>query len=313
MPAIVEIMLDVIAPIFLVMGVAYIISKRFDPDPRALSVFLIYLFTPALVFRGIYTTELTGGEIGQISIVVVGVALAMTALGTVAARFLRKDRRQPEPRREGALLLSIVLVNAANYGIPLNTFAFGEAGGNAAIVYYVVSALVGNVLGVFYASRGSVSVREAILNIFKVPIAYAAILGLLFNIYNIQIPLILERSVLDIAADGSIPAMLALLGVQLSRTQFQGQLRPIMAAVALRLVFAPFIALGLALLVSLQGISFNVAIIQSSMPTAVLASALATQFNSDAEYVSAVTLVSTLLSVITLSVLIFLLGGPLQT
>lgn len=303
-------MLDVIAPIFLVMGIAFLISKRFDPDPRALSVFLIYLFTPALVFRGIYTTELTGGEIGQIAVVVVGVALAMSLIGAVVARLMRPDKRKSDPRREGALLLSVVLVNAANYGIPLNTFAFGEAGGTAAIVYYVVAALVGNILGVFYASRGSASVRGAILNVFKVPIAYAAIIGLIFNIYEIQIPLILERSILDIAADASIPGMLALLGIQLARTQFKGQLRPIMAAVGLRLVVAPVIALVLALAVGLQGITFNVAIIESSMPTAVLASALATQFKSDAEFVSAVTLVSTLLSVVTLSVLIFLLGGP---
>lgn len=311
MVAIIQIMLDVIAPIFLVMGVAYAISRRFKPEPRPLSVFLIYLFTPALVFRGIYTTELTGGEIGRIAVVVVGVAFAMTLVGTLVARWLRPEKNKPDPRREGALLLSIVLVNAANYGIPLNTFAFGEAGGTAAIVYYVISALIGNVLGVFYASRGSASVRDAILNVFKVPIAYAAILGLLFNIYEVPIPLIVERGIIDIAADGSIPAMLALLGLQLARTQFKGQLRSIMIAVGLRLIIGPLVAVPLALLVALEGITFSVAVIQSSMPTAVLASALATQFESDAEYVSAVTLASTVLSVITLSVLIFLLGGPL--
>lgn len=309
MLAILQIMLDVIAPIFLVMGIAFLIAKRFNPDPRSLSVFLIYLFTPALVFRGIYTTQLRGDEIGRIAIVVVLVALAMMAVGMIAGRLLRTDKNKPDPKREGALVLTVVLVNAANYGIPLNSFAFGEAGQTAAIVYYVVAALVGNVVGVFFASRGSASIRGAALNVLKVPIAYAAIAGLIFNIYDIQLPTILERSFIQIAADASIPGMLALLGIQLARTRLRGKVRPILVATGIRLLIAPLIALPIALLLGLQGVTFNVAIIQSSMPTAVLASALATQFGSDAEYVSAVTLVSTLLSILTLSALIAILSA----
>ena len=80
-------------------------------------------------------------------------------------------------------------------------------------------------------------------------------------------------------------------------------------AVGLKLLLAPFIAIGLASMMGLSGLSFNVAVLESSMPTAVLASALATQFGGDARYVSAVTLIGTLVSIVTLSILIFVLGG----
>lgn len=309
-----SIMLNVIAPIMLVMLIGYIIGKRFDPDPRSLSVYLIYLFTPALVFKGVYEAELSGALFG-VGAVAIFSAISMAIVGFIVARVMNYTTRG-----ESSLILTITLVNAANYGISLNTFAYGDAGGNIAIFYYVVSAVIGNVFGVFFASRGSVPAKSAFSNVFKVPILYAAILGLVLNYYQVEIPLILRRSVIEIAAPASIPLMLGLLGLQLSRVSFNTSsdekdetlatnIPAVTIAAGLKLLVAPFIAIGFASLMGLSGLNFNVAVLESSMPTAVLASALATQFGGDARFVSAVTLIGTLASVITLSVLIFVLGG----
>ncbi len=310
-----SIMLDVIAPIMLVMLIGYIIGKRFNPDPRSLSVYLIYLFTPALVFKGVYEAELSGALFG-VGAVAIFSAISMAIVGFIVARMMNYSTRA-----ESSLILTITLVNAANYGISLNTFAFGDAGGNIAIFYYAVSAVIGNIFGVFFASRGSVPIRSAFENVFKVPILYAAIIGLIFNYYQVDLPLVLQRSVIEIAAPASIPLMLGLLGLQLSRVSFNRSeeddddetlatnIPAVGIATGLKLLVAPFIAVGFASLMGLSGLNFNVAVLETSMPTAVLASALATQFGGDARFVSAVTLIGTLASIITLSVLIFILGG----
>lgn len=304
MAELLSIILDVIAPIFLVIGIAYIIGRTLKPDPRSISPFLIYLFTPALVFRSLYQTELTGGEIGGLTGVVFGVAFLMMAAGIGVARLLKYDTRT-----ESAMVLTLIMVNAANYGITLNGFAFGAEGEQVATVYYVMNAMMSNVFGVFFASRGSVSLKDAMLNVVRVPIIYAAILGLSLNVLNVDLPIIIERAFIDIAADAAIPLMLALLGLQLSRVRLSGRIRAVSLAAAMRLLLGPVFGAGLAMLFGLSGLPFKVAIVESSMPTAVLASALATQFGGDAEFVSAVTLISTLASVITLSVLLYLLGG----
>lgn len=303
-----EIMLTVIAPIFLIIGSAWIISRQFKPDPRSISSFLIYLFTPCLVFRGIYNTEITGSELGGVAFVVLGVMGVMAGIGLAYSRIRGFDARM-----EGAFVLSIILVNAANYGIPLNTFAFGEQGEQVAILVYVFNTGIGNVLGVFFASRGKGTIRDAIMNVLKVPIGYAAVAGFIANLMrqsnpDFMLPPTIERAI-NIAADGSIPGMLALLGLQLSRVHLRGRLRPILVATGIRLMIAPFVGLTLASLIGLTGVTFNVAVVQASMPTAVLANALATQFGSDAEFTSAVTFTSTMLSVLTLSVIILLLRG----
>lgn len=309
-----NIILNVITPIMLVMSIGFIIGKRFNPDPRSISVFLIYLFTPALVFKGVYQAELSGA-LASVGAVALFSALSMAVIGFIVARVMGYSTRG-----ESSLILTITLVNAANYGISLNTFAYGDTGGSIAIFYYVVSATIGNVFGVFFASRGSIPAKDAFMNIFKVPILYAAILGLILNYYQIELPTVLRRSIIEIAAPASIPLMLGLLGLQLSRVSFKTQstgddetlannLPAIGIAVGLKLLVAPFIAIGLATIFGLSGLSFNVAVLESSMPTAVLASALATQFGGDAPYVSAVTLIGTLVSIVTLSILIFAMGG----
>jgi predicted permease len=310
----INIIINVIAPILLVMGIGYLIGKRFNPDPSTLSVYLIYLFTPSLVFKGVYETDLAGSELFALAGVVVGVAIGTIILAILIARFMRYDARG-----ESALVLASLIVNAGNFGISLSKFAFGDAGGSIAIIYYIVNSMLANILGVYFASRGSLSVKDAALNVLKVPIAYAAILGLILNATNTRLPLILERSIIEIAADASIPLMLALLGLQLSRISFttnadkEDTLAKNWPAVAiassLRLLIAPIMGFGLATLFGLKGLTFNVTVLQSAMPTAVLAGALATQFGGDAKFVSMVTMVATLVSVLTLSVLLLMLGG----
>lgn len=294
--------IHVISPVFLVILVTAFIGRRFEPDEKTLSVLMIYLFTPSLVFRSFATTQLTGSEIGGIAGVAIGVALTMACIGTLVTRYAGWNR---EPG--GSFVACIIMINAANYGIPLNTFAFGPEGADRAIAYYAIALIPGNILGIYFTSRGSVSVREAVKNVLTVPITYAAFAGIAVNAKMITLPLPVMRAVTDITANAAIPVMLALLGIKLGKTRVQGRIRPIITATVLRLVIAPCVAVPLALLFGLSGVTFKVAVVQSAMPTAVLVNVLATQFGGDGEFTSAVTLVTTLASILTLSILITLL------
>jgi predicted permease len=296
--------LNVISPIFIIMGASFVIGRRLQPDPRALSVFLIYLLVPMLTFKGIRESQLSPQELGGIAGMVIGMTAVMVVLGVVIARRAGWDNRLT-----GGFLISLIMVNAANYGIPVNTFAFGEEGGKVAIVYYALNTIVGNVLGIYFASGGSTNARQALWNVLTVPGVYAAFIGLAFNVGKVELPLPIERAV-DIVANGAIPVMLILLGLQLAYTKtMTGKLRPVLVGVALRLVLAPLVALPMAWALGLTGVAFSVAVVQSSMPSAVFINALASEFGSDTDYTAMMTLVSTLFSVVTLSLLIAVLTG----
>ncbi len=299
-----EIAYNIILPIFIIVGTSAWIDHKFEIDPHAMSRLLIYLFSPALVFRSLAFMEITAGEASLLIGNTLAVSLMVGLIGYGLARSYRFDRRL-----ESAFVLSMVLLNAGNYGISLNRLAFGQAGEERAVLCYIGSAILGNTIGVFLASRGSMSTRAAMVNVLKIPVMYTMALGLVVNAGNISLPQPLIDAV-DITADAAIPGMIAILGIQLSRTihngihSIRGKINTALMASGMRLLVAPMIAFPLTALLGISGLSRDVAIVQASMPTAVLAGVLATEFGADTEHVTATVLISTLASIVTLSVLL---------
>lgn len=296
-----EIAYNIIGPIALIVGIAAVADRLFKPDPSGLSRLIIYLFAPFLVLDGLANSQLTAGEAGQLMAMA---AIVSCVIGTAAwwvARLSRFDRQLGS-----SFVLSSLLINAGNYGIPLNRFAFGEAGEERAIIFFVVTVLVSNTAGVFLASRGKMSTRRALLNVAKVPLPYAAAVGLALNMADVEMPVPVARAVSTLG-NASIPAMLTVLGIQLSRASINGHFKPILMASSMRLIVSPLIAFGLVALLGLSGLTRQVAIVQASMPTAVISGVLATEFGGDVEFVTAVILVSTVASMVTLSIILSLL------
>lgn len=289
---------NVLTPIFLIIGLAVLLDRRFTLDSRVISRVVVYLFSPCLVFGGIARSDLKAKELGLIVAMAALTSLLMALVGWAEARLFRFDRKLAS-----AFMLSVVLVNAGNYGLPLSNFAYGQAGLQRAIVFYVVTALVASTLGVYLASRGTASVTRSLLNVLTVPLPYATVLGFLVNSQGIVLPVPLDRAV-TLLGDAAVPGMLLVLGLQLSRTSVKGRIGPIILATTTRLGVAPLIALLLASLLGLSGLVRQVSIVEASMPTAVMAGVLATEYDSDAEFTTVVILVSTLASIVTLSILL---------
>jgi predicted permease len=72
---------------------------------------------------------------------------------------------------------------------------------------------------------------------------------------------------------------------------------------------APALAWVLAGVVGLSGLSRDVTVLESAMPTAVMATILATEFDSDPSFAALAVLLTTLLSLPTLTILLNLLIG----
>jgi len=293
---------NVISPIFIIVLLSALTTRWFPLEPRTVSTMVVYLFSPMLVLGSMASTELLPGELAQIFGVMLALTVVMSILGFGLARLLGYDRR-----RESAFVMAIVLINAGNYGIPLNEFAFGRPGMERATVYYVASAVIANTYGVFLASRGTASARQALLNVFKLPMVYCLVIGLALNATGTALPLPLQR-VADLLGSAAVPAMLVLLGMQLARASLRGQIKPILLSAGMRLVVAPLVAAGLVIAFGIGGLTRDVILVESAMPTAVITSALAIQFDADGDFVAASILLSTVASIVTLSLLLALLG-----
>ena len=296
------VLLNVVLPVFIVAGAAALAHLRLRFEARTLSRAVFYLFGPALVFDSLTSSEAGGAVFGQITAAVLLTVLALWLLGTVAARLLRL-----EGTTQAAFLVAILLMNAGNFGLSVNFFAFGEAGLSLASLYFTVSAVISASLGAYLSARGRSTVRQALRRAAGVPFVYAAALGLVFNLGGVTMPEPLAKAI-HLLGQASVPVMLAVLGVRLAETfRSRQQLQHLPAlgvATFMRLIVSPALAFLFASLTGLSGLARDVTVLESAMPTAVITTILATEFDSDPPFAALCVLVTTLVSLPTLTILL---------
>jgi predicted permease len=296
------VLVNVVLPVFLVAGAAAVAHLRLRFEARTLSRIVFYLFGPALVFDSLTRSEASGSVFAQIAAAALLTILALWILGTIAARILRL-----EGTTQAAFLVAVLLMNAGNFGLSVNLFAFGEAGLSLASLYFTVSAVVSSSLGAYLSARGRSTVRQALRRAAGVPFVYAAALGLIFNLGGVTMPEPLSKAI-HLLGQASVPVMLAVLGVRLAETlQARQRIQHLPAlgvATLLRLIVSPALAFAFASLVGLSGMARDVTVLESAMPTAVITTILATEFDSDPPFAALCVLVTTLVSLPTLTVLL---------
>jgi predicted permease len=291
-----------ILPIILLSGAGFALGKLLHIEPRSLGRVVFYVFSPVLLFDLLVRNQLKITDTAIVIAFALCFILMIGLLTFVIGYFLKLERSALV-----AILITTMFANTGNYGLPLVSFAFGEQALSYAGIYFATTTLLFYTLGVFLASLGHMTFKEAITGLFKIPTMYAVLLAILINALNIEIPVAVARAV-ELAAGGTIPLMLILLGVQLTQVELSGNQRALQLSVVLRLVIAPLAALLFAALFGLQGFTRQASVTQASMPSMVSATVLATEYNLDAKLVTAVVFISTLLSPLTLTPLLVFLG-----
>lgn len=297
----IEIFWNILTPIFLVASVGFWGRRRLALDSRTLSAAVFYILTPCLVFTSLYHLQVEWRDVARILAFYLSMATALAGLGLVIAFVLHWERALAS-----AFVLTLVLLNNGNYGIPLNRFAFGEVGEQFAVLYYALSAILGNTIGVLIARSSSASLIVALKGLPRVPLIYATALAILLRLSGMEPPLPFLRAA-ELLGDAAVPVMLMILGMQLASIEVHGDMGPAWVAAVIRLVLSPLLATVMANVWGLQGMMRIVGITQWGVPTAVLSAVLATQYDCKPRYVATAVLITTLLSVITMSVLLSLI------
>ncbi len=292
---------DNIVPILVVSGIGYLVGKRLELDSRQLGRLLFNVLSPALVLHALTTNTISPAEFGQLFLAMTVFIVAIALIAFLAAHW------QSESRVERAgFVLTTMWPNTGNLGLPVISFAFGQDVLARAVIFYVAVSILNYTLGLYVASSGKSTPREAIINLLKVPMIYAVIAGFLINIFKVPLPLPIERSI-TLLSQATIPLMLILLGIQLA--QSGGIRRPplVLSAVGVRLLLSPIVAAFLGLILGLNEWSLIAFIMQASMPVAVATIIFASEYHLNHDQVLEGVLISTLISPVTLSILILVL------
>jgi predicted permease len=299
-------LLDIFAnnllPILLLGGAGFALGKFMSVDPKPLGRIIFYILSPVLVFNLVTQSQLSIGHIAGMMAYAAVVMLTVAGLAYLAGRILHLERTVLI-----AVVLTTLFANNGNYGLPLIGFAFGQEALAYASIYFVTNSLMLYTVGVMIASLGHLRWKDALKGLLKIPAIYAIIIAIIFVQTGWKLPEPLQRTV-SLAAGGSIPAMLVLLGLELTRVKWSRNLRALSIPVIARLIVGPLVGWLMAGLFGMTGVARQDGITDAAMPSAVMTTILASEYNIEPELVTAIIFISTILSPLTLTPLLYFLG-----
>lgn len=299
---------EVLLPVLVVVLCGYALRRAFPLDLRSLNRVSMYVLSPALIFATLARTEVSGDEALRLAGMSALFCLAIGALTLLCAAPLRLDRASI-----AGLLLCTMFMNAGNYGLPTTRFAFGEAGFQRALLFFIPQTILAQVLAIPIARLGDGDWRAGALQVLRMPQIYAALAGVLVRASGLRLAdggadllSALFRGV-ALLSDAALPLLLLILGMQLAQGLAVEERRLTALATALRLLASPLLAYALARAFGLGDIALRVVVLEASMPTAVNMVLYSLEFDARPRFVAGTVVVTTVLSLATLTVLLGIL------
>lgn len=296
-----QVFFEVVLPVALIAILGGVVGRWRSLPVAPISALVFYLFSPALVFHSLSTTSIPGGDALRIVVVGVGTYAGVYVVSIVWSAIVRHDA----PARAG-FALSSVTANVGNMGLPVALLAFGRPGFDIAVVNFVVGAGLAYSAGIVIASMAGGTAAQALRAPFRYPVVYAAVVGILINVSGVALPITLSAPV-ETLAGAAVPVMLVVLGLQLQTAIGIDNVRDTVTASAIKLLAAPAISWLIAMGLGLDDFTRNTLVVLAAMPSAVIATVLATEFNARPSFVTRVVVVSTLTSMLTVTALIAVL------
>lgn len=284
--------LSPVIPVFLLIAAGFLFAHWKKISLASVTEIVIYLGTPSLVFSSLASKPLFAGDIVELS---AGILLIFAAVGLFIRLYFFLSGFSSR-----GFALPTLFMNAGNMGIPLALFAFGQEGMQRATLMFVLITFLQYSLGIYILNG-----RGNWLEIFRLPLIYAAIAGLSFNLGHIKIPDLLLQPVVMLG-QATIPIMLISLGYRLHEVESL-QLGHALGGALLR-IFGGFAAANIAVnLVGAEGINRQVLLLYGALPAAVVNFILTEKYRQDPGLAASIVVLSTFISIFTIPLVFWLI------
>lgn len=321
---------NAVMPLLLLIALGYFLKEKSKWSPKFfsdLNNFCYRILLPIQLFNNVYQIK----EFSEINWKVLGYTLIwvplLALLGIVCARFIIDDRRQ-----KGAFVQSCFRSNQAIMGLPLAISLGGAEAGAIASLATSLGIPLFNIGGIVVLklydneNKGESKLRGILKSLVTNPLIIGVTCGILavavrylipsengvpvFTIQN-QMPF-LYTAVKNLSAVAS-PVMLICLGASLELNFTKSLLAKISAAVAMRLILIPTLAIGGAILLrsylDLTAVEVPMLVAFFGSPVAVSSAILVKELGGDDQYAGQLVVWSSIFSMVTLFGIIAVLRG----
>ncbi len=275
--------LGIILPVFLVIVVGYFFARRAKPDMTMVNRISMNLLAPCLIFSALASKEFNVGESLPLMLGSLGVVLGSGLLAWPFATLLHVDRRTFVP--------PMMFNNCGNMGLPLAVLAYGQAGFSAMVALFTISNLLHFTLGTWIVDHHARFGR-----LLRNPMVWSTIAGFAFALTQPPIP---EWTAVGIklVGDALIPMMLISLGVRLYEVRWEDWHLGVIGGLVCPLTGIAMAAL-LGPLLGLDSAQQGLLILFGCLPPAVLNFMVAEQFQQEPSKVASIVLIGNVLSVL---------------
>lgn len=195
--------------LLLISGIGWGIGKKFQLDSKSLASLLIYVISPFVIFYSIVQSPANWHYLIY-TLAAFIVACLMAGLGMLFARLFWHDNHIH------LFAFAAGTGNTGYFALPLALAIFNQQQIAIAIFIIIGVNCYEFSLGYFLTAKGDMGYRESLKKVIKMPILYAALLGMIFKYLNVGINDILLSFLDNFKGAYSVLGMMT-IGISLAR------------------------------------------------------------------------------------------------
>jgi malonate transporter len=302
-------MLDVVlslVPVFSLIALGAVLRRMNllqEEGWAALERLTYFVLFPPMMFMSIIEGSFAGADALALGQVLAGAVVTMAALMLLTRPLLAKDGPQFSSVFQAGIRWNGYVALGVIAGL------WGQQGMGLAAVGFAVLVPINNVLSVLilsrYASATPASVGRIARSIAANPLIISTVLAIILVQAGVRISEPVSQT-LNLLGDATIALGLICVGAALDIGAMRAAKLPLALGTLLRLAVMPAITFGLCNAIGLHGMPLQVAMLCVAAPVATSSYILARQLGGDARLMANIVTLTTLLSLVTIPLTIWL-------
>ena len=285
-----------ILSVLLVIALGFILSRSLlasDEFWSCVNNLCYWILFPALLFKLIASTSLSGDVVAPIIITLVVALTAIILISIIICFLFKFDAASASSVIQGSFRHNGFI------GFAIASGLLGTIGTELSAICIAILVPITNIVAVvtmiiYNRQQKQNKISQFILReIARNPLIIAVFVGLLFNVFHLTLPRFASFT-FDLVGDGSLSLLLLSVGAGLAPSFSLARIAPLAVAIITKLIIFPAIVISGGLWAELPSDIMIVLAIFSAMPCAVSAFPLAKQLGGNAPLMADIIIVQTL-------------------
>ncbi len=297
-------------PIFLIILLGWVFRQKnilTDKFVPATNDFVFKVLLPIQLFRDISATNIK--ELVDIKFLVfcfTATLICIVVIWVLAELFIK------EKKSIGGFVQGAYRSSAAILGVAFSQNMYGNSGMVPMMIiasvplYNVMAVTLYTIYGEGERLSGKPFVKKVALGIVTNPIIIGIVLGVPFALLDVTFPTIVSKT-LDSLASITAPLALLIVGAGFDKDSAIKKLGLTAMATSIKLVIQPLLILPIAVLLGFRNQELMAIVIMLGSPTTVASYVMARSMKNDYVLVSSIVVLTTILSSVSITAIVFIL------